>query len=120
MQRQNVTVLIKDRQVETWGSLKKACRAHGWKYSTMGQRALPTTFEGWSIFRSKFNELAEEVEETEEVDSGLLFLPALTVGPEEVDLVLEEVENLCIFCRTEISEDLYYCSKECADAHDND
>lgn len=58
MQRQTIIVLIKGETVETWGSLKRACTAKGWKHTTLGQRKLPTEHEGYKIVRSRFNEEA--------------------------------------------------------------
>lgn len=57
MQRQSIIVITKGDLIETWGSLKKACNARKWKYSTLGQRKLPTEHEGYKIHRTLFNEI---------------------------------------------------------------
>lgn len=57
MQRQSIIVLINDEQVEAWGSLKEACKMHGWSYSTMVQRKLPAYKDGWQIHRRPFRSL---------------------------------------------------------------
>lgn len=93
MQRQSIIVLINKDNVETWGSLKRACNAHGWKYTTVSQRSLPTIFDGWMVHRSRFNEKLEEP---------------------------EEAQPTCAHCGQEIGETAYFCSYDCAKAYEND
>ena len=57
MQRQSIIVLINGEQVEAWGNLKEACEKHGWSYSTIVQKELPTEKEGWQIHRCPFRAL---------------------------------------------------------------
>jgi hypothetical protein len=57
MQRQSIIVLINGNQVEAWGSLKEACTKHGWSYSTIVQKKLPTEWKGWQIHRCSFRAL---------------------------------------------------------------
>jgi len=57
MQRQSIIVLINGEQVEAWGSVKEACKMHGWSYSTIVQKKLPTEKNGWKIYRCPFRTL---------------------------------------------------------------
>jgi hypothetical protein len=67
MQRQNIIVLINGPHVEAWGSLKKACLAHGWitdpddkEYDKIARHLRDKPFaerEGWKIYRCEFNKL---------------------------------------------------------------
>lgn len=62
MQRQSIIVLINGEQVEAWGSVKEACLMHGWSYSTIVQKKLPTEWKGWKIYRCPFRSLYKEKE----------------------------------------------------------
>ena len=62
MQRQSIIILLKitgpgDEVTETeaWGNLKKACKNHGWNYSTMSKKKLPQEKDEWLIQRVPFN-----------------------------------------------------------------
>lgn len=62
MQRQNIVVVIFINnyilhdflKTECYGNLKKACKVHGWSYSTMSKKKLPVTKDGWFIQRIPF------------------------------------------------------------------
>lgn len=63
MQRQNIIVLIMIEDIndpsttktECYGNLKKACKLHGWSYSTMSKKHLPQVKDHWLIQRIPFN-----------------------------------------------------------------
>lgn len=57
MNQKTVIVISGSRTEDTqcFGSLKKACDAHGWVYNTLIQKNLPLTHESWFIQRVKFN-----------------------------------------------------------------
>lgn len=65
MQRQNIVILQKPLEIddlfqahyEPWGSLKKACDAHGWKYNTLAKKKFPFTHDGWAFHKARFNEM---------------------------------------------------------------
>jgi len=40
--------------VQTYGNLKKACKAHEWNYHTIVKKKLPIEHEGFLIYRTKF------------------------------------------------------------------
>lgn len=57
MQRQNIIVLEKCPDiVEAFGSLKKACEVHGFKYNTLSRKKFPFNHDGWIFHKVKFNE----------------------------------------------------------------
>jgi len=67
MQRQSIIVLINGEQVETWGSLKEACLAHGWiankkdtEYDKIARHVRDKKnpeWKGWQIHRCPFRAL---------------------------------------------------------------
>jgi hypothetical protein len=57
LNRKNVVILINEkRDIECWGSLKLACKAHPeFVYNTLTKRKLPVIVNGWIINRVPFN-----------------------------------------------------------------
>ena len=56
MQRKTVIVVVhKDKKVECYGNLKKACKAHNLVYNTIVQKKLPLIKNGLLIQRVTFN-----------------------------------------------------------------
>jgi len=63
MQRQNIIVLINipdmtdasTTLIECYGSLKKACKAHGWVWKKLVRKKLPQVKDHWFIQRVPFN-----------------------------------------------------------------
>lgn len=45
-ERTNIIVLIKENQLETWGSLTSLCDAHGFSYNYLKRQKFPFTYKG--------------------------------------------------------------------------
>jgi len=55
MKRQTIIVIITPgKEPETWGNLKKACEAKGWKYNTLSRLRPPFEYRGHRIYRVPF------------------------------------------------------------------
>ena len=59
IERKAVIVLEKcPDQIEVWGSLTRACKAHPeFNYSKISRVKLPYTYQGWTFKRVPFNGL---------------------------------------------------------------
>jgi hypothetical protein len=53
---QNVIILIRQHQMECWGSLSEVCRIHGWSYHTLIKKQFPFEQSGWIINKVPFRE----------------------------------------------------------------
>jgi hypothetical protein len=56
MNQKNIIVILHmcDFRTECFGSLKKACIAHGWKVNTLHKNKFPFEYQGWKIQRIPF------------------------------------------------------------------
>jgi hypothetical protein len=55
MKRQTIIVIIASgKEPETWGNLKKACKAKNWPYNTLSKKQLPLEYDGCMIYRTAF------------------------------------------------------------------
>ena len=59
MQRQTVVLVMTSQGPEVWGSLKKACNAHGFSYGTLVRKAFPFEHERHAFYRVPFDRLTK-------------------------------------------------------------
>ena len=61
IKRKNVVILVNEkREMECWGSLKLACKAHPeLVYNTLTKFKLPVFVKGWGISRVPFNKIKD-------------------------------------------------------------
>ena len=52
----NVIVMIRQQQMECWGSVSEMCRIHGFNYHTLIKRKFPFEQSGWIINKVPFRE----------------------------------------------------------------
>jgi len=52
----NVIVMIRQSQMECWGSLTEVCKTHGFPYHTLKKQKFPFEHAGWIINKVPFRE----------------------------------------------------------------